>query len=31
MSHVFHRVLTRELTRAVHAEGGGIEDAAGPR
>ena len=31
MSHVFHRVLTRELTRAVHAEGVWIEDADGHR
>ncbi|HSJ51084.1 MAG TPA: aminotransferase class III-fold pyridoxal phosphate-dependent enzyme [Actinomycetota bacterium] len=31
MSHVFHRVLTRELPRAVRAEGVWIEDAAGRR
>lgn len=31
MSHVFHRVLTRELPRAVRAEGVWIEDADGRR
>ena len=31
MSHVFHRVLTRELSRAVRAEGVWIEDAEGKR
>ena len=31
MSHVFHRVLTRELPRAVKAEGVWIEDADGKR
>jgi adenosylmethionine-8-amino-7-oxononanoate aminotransferase len=31
MSHVFHRVLTRELPRAVKAEGVWIEDADGQR
>jgi hypothetical protein len=31
MSHVFHRVLTRELPRAVSAEGVWIEDADGHR
>ena len=31
MSHVFHRVLTRELPRAVRAEGVWIEDADGKR
>ena len=31
MSHVFHRVLTRELPRAVKAEGVWIEDAEGKR
>ena len=31
MSHVFHRVLTRELPRAVQAEGVWIEDADGKR
>lgn len=31
MSHVFHRVLTRELPVAVKAEGVWIEDAAGKR
>ncbi len=31
MSHVFHRVLTRELPRAVRAQGMWIEDADGRR
>lgn len=31
MSHVFHRVLTRELPRAVRARGVWIEDAQGDR
>ncbi len=31
MSHVFHRVLTRELPRAARAEGVWIEDAQGRR
>ena len=31
MSHVFHRVLTRELSTAVRAEGLWIEDAGGKR
>ena len=31
MSRVFHRVLTRELPRAVRAEGVWIEDADGRR
>ena len=31
MSHVFHRVLSRPLPRAVHAEGVWIEDAEGRR
>jgi len=31
MSHVFHRVLTRPLPRAVRAEGAWIEDAEGRR
>jgi adenosylmethionine-8-amino-7-oxononanoate aminotransferase len=31
VSHVFHRVLTRELPRAVRAEGVWIEDAEGNR
>lgn len=31
MSHVFHRVLTRDLPRAVRAEGVWIEDADGRR
>ncbi|MGH2590845.1 MAG: aspartate aminotransferase family protein [Actinomycetota bacterium] len=31
MSHVFHRVLSRELPRAVRAEGVWIEDARGER
>ncbi|HEX9121968.1 MAG TPA: aminotransferase class III-fold pyridoxal phosphate-dependent enzyme [Actinomycetota bacterium] len=31
MSHVFHRVLTRELPTAVRAEGVWIEDATGKR
>lgn len=31
MSHVFHRVLTRELPRAIRAEGVWIEDADGNR
>ncbi|HEX6330205.1 MAG TPA: aminotransferase class III-fold pyridoxal phosphate-dependent enzyme [Actinomycetota bacterium] len=31
MSHVFHRVLTRDLPRAVRAEGVWVEDAGGKR
>ena len=31
MSHVFHRVVGRELPRAVRAEGVWIEDADGAR